>query len=87
LNKNSAAERLEAVRTIDEGCSRAMAVCVDIIAAAAAAAFEDIYNIDSSTPAGIFIESGFVDVLESAPPADVVHKHLGELALRAINVQ
>ncbi|SIO72703.1 hypothetical protein SAMN05444172_9179 [Burkholderia sp. GAS332] len=32
----SAAERYEACRTIDEGCSRAMAVCVDMIDAVCA---------------------------------------------------
>jgi hypothetical protein len=35
-NRTSAAERFEAGRSIDEGCSRALAACVDMIDAASA---------------------------------------------------
>jgi hypothetical protein len=35
-NANSAEDRYEASRIIDEGCSRAMAACVDMIDAASA---------------------------------------------------
>ncbi|MFM0356516.1 hypothetical protein PQR12_23730 [Paraburkholderia nemoris] len=40
----SAAERHEACREIDEGCSRAMAVCVDMIDAASAIGVGDELN-------------------------------------------